>query len=53
MKEQKPYMISQDKQSGMWYCHKRGYKYIPVFGSIGKRAQAAKIRDIYNRSKGY
>ena len=52
-KRQKPYVVSKDVKSGMWYCHKRDYPYIPVFGSIGDKAQASKIMNIYNRSKGY
>lgn len=32
-----------------WYCHMKDYPYIPVFGSIGTKAQAAaecRIRNI-------
>ena len=47
----KPYVISQD-ESGAWYCHKRGYPYIPVFGSIGSKAKARRVCDMMNRSVG-
>lgn len=48
----KPYVISQDKESGAWYCHMRGYPYIPVFGSIGDKAKAQKVCNMMNRSVG-
>lgn len=47
----KPYVISKDKQ-GFWYCHMRGYSYIPVFGSIGDKKKAQRVCDMYNRSVG-
>ena len=34
------YVISQDKKTGDWYCHMRGYPHIPVFGSVGNKAKA-------------
>lgn len=37
------YVISQDKKSGVWYCHMQGYPNIPVFGSVGDKKQALKI----------
>ena len=49
----KPYVISQDEKTGLWYCHKRGFAYIPVFGSVGDKTKAKKVCDIYNRSEGY
>ena len=52
MKKQMPYIISQEPKSGQWYCHMRGYDYIPVFGSIGDKKKAKKICDMYNRSMG-
>lgn len=48
----KPYIVTKDKQ-GFYYCHKRGYAYIPVFGSIGDRKKAQKVCDMMNRSVGY
>lgn len=27
----------------VYYCHKRGYPYIPVFGNIGDRKKAQEI----------
>lgn len=45
------YEISQDKQSGAWYCHKKGYDYIPVFGSIGDKRKAQRVCDLYNMKR--
>ena len=53
MKYEKPYVISQDKKSGAWYCHKRGYAYIPVFGSIGDKSKAQAVCRTMNRSHGF
>lgn len=47
----KPYVISRTKE-GAWYCHMRGYAYIPVFGSIGDKEKARKICRIMNQSTG-
>ena len=44
----KPYVISYDSSGGFWYCHKRGFPYIPVFGSIGSKSKATKICRIMN-----
>lgn len=52
-KNEKPYVISQDRQQGFWYCHKRGYAYIPVFGSIGDKKKAQGVCDTMNRSVGH
>ena len=35
------YTVSQDKKSGMWYAHQKGYSYIPVAGSISERKSTA------------
>ena len=51
-KRKMPYVISQEPKSGAWYCHMRGYPYVPVFGSIGDKKKAKKICDMYNRSVG-
>ena len=48
----KPYVISEDKKGGFWYCHMRGYPYIPVFGSIGDKKKAQRVCDMMNRSVG-
>lgn len=45
------YTISKDK-SGVWYCHKKGYDYIPVFGSIGDKKKAQSVCKMMNRSIG-
>lgn len=31
-----------------WYCHQVGFPNIPVFGSIGSRAEAAAVCRAYN-----
>lgn len=51
-KTEKPYVISHDDKGDFWYCHKRGYAYVPVFGSIGDRYKAQKVCDMMNRSVG-
>lgn len=53
MEKKKPYVVSKDDRSGAWYCHRRGYPYIPVFGSIGDKAKAMGICRMYNKSHGY
>ena len=50
---EKPYIISQDKKTGDWYCHHRRFPNIPVFGSIGDKQKANKICKDMNRSKGF
>ena len=50
--KRKPYVVSHEPKSGDWYCHMRGYPYVPVFGSIGDKRKAKKICDMYNRSVG-
>lgn len=35
------YTISKDACSGLWYAHKKGFNYTPVFGSFGSKAFAA------------
>jgi hypothetical protein len=35
-----------------YYCHKDGFSYIPVFGSIGSKSQANKICKEMNKSIG-
>lgn len=34
----------------LWYCHKEGYSYIPVWGSIGTKKEAEKVCREYNLS---
>lgn len=49
----KPYVVSELKeQKGAYYCHKRGYPYIPVFGSIGDKRKAEKVCKMMNESVG-
>ena len=35
------YTVSKDEKSSMWYAHKVGYPWIPVFGSCSKSKRAA------------
>ena len=35
------YTVSKDQQSGLWYAHKVGFPYIPVFGSFSERKSVA------------
>lgn len=43
------YVVAQDKkQKDIYYCHKRGYDYIPVFGSIGDKEKAKDICKLMN-----
>ena len=46
----KPYVVSE--KNGAYYCHKRGFPYIPVFGSIGDKHKADKVCKIMNESVG-
>ena len=34
-----------------YYCHKKGYEYIPVFGSIGSKEKARDICKLMNGGK--
>ena len=47
-----PYTISKTKDGLFFYCHRRGYEFSPVFGSVGDRAKAQKYCDMMNKSKG-
>ena len=43
------YTVSQDKKSGLWYCHMRGFSYVPCFGSFCERkADALEYAKMYN-----
>ena len=55
MSANKSFVISrmQNAKGTFWYCHKRGYAYIPVFGSIGDKRKAQRVCDTMNRSVGY
>lgn len=45
MKAENSYYIVErvPKQPDLWYCHQKGYGYIPVFGSIGSKQKAASV----------
>ena len=36
----------------VYYCHKRGYENVPVFGSIGDKRKAQEICYIMNKNCG-
>ena len=38
----KRYVVSKDKDSGLFYAHLKGYSNIPVWGSFGSKAHAEK-----------
>ena len=42
------YMRGCNSEEEYWYCHMKGYDYIPVFGSIGSKKQAEDICKAYN-----
>lgn len=45
----KNYIVSQDRKSGLWYAHMRGYQHVPVSGSFSeKRCDAAEYAKMYN-----
>ena len=37
----KTYTVSKDEKLGLWYAHKVGFSWIPVFGSFSKSKRAA------------
>jgi hypothetical protein len=46
-----PYTVSRvPGTSDTWYCHHKGYPYIPVFGSIGDKKKAQKVCKLYNKT---
>ena len=48
--EQVPPDVSIEGGDGspVWYCHRKGFPYCPVFGSIGTKANAAAVCRTYN-----
>ena len=51
MKKKAPYVVS--KKDDFYYCHMRGYDYVPVFGSVGDRSKANKVCRMMNESAGF
>lgn len=44
------YTVSQDQKSGLWYCHMRGYPYVPYEGSFSeKKSEAMEYAKMCNR----
>jgi hypothetical protein len=37
------YISGAHSDEEIWYCHQRGYDYIPVFGSIGEKSKAVAV----------
>lgn len=55
----KPYIISkatpkfiQNTKEDIYYCHKRGFNHIPVFGSIGNKKESQEVCNMMNKSNG-
>lgn len=46
------YTVSKDVKSGLWYAHKEGFAYVPVFGSFGTKAHAMRYAKLYNETMG-
>ena len=45
----KKYIVSQDKKTGLYYAHQKGFGYVPVFGSFSKkRTEAIEYAKMYN-----
>ena len=43
------YTVSQDKTSRLWYCHMKGFPYIPCFGTFCKaKSDAMEYAKMYN-----
>ena len=46
------YTVSQDRDSGLWYCHTKGFPCIPCFGSFCERkSDAMEYAKMYNGLK--
>lgn len=37
----KNYIVSQDRKTGLWYAHMRGYQHVPVSGSFSEKRRDA------------
>lgn len=45
----KEYIVSQDKKTGLYYAHQKGFSYIPISGSFSKkRTEAMEYAKMYN-----
>jgi hypothetical protein len=42
------YLTMCGQGAEVWYCHRIGYDYIPVLGSIGSKADAEEACRAYN-----
>ena len=43
------YVVSQDRDSQLWYVHKQGFPYIPCFGTFCEsKAEAKEYCNMYN-----
>lgn len=52
-KEPVQYVVSRipECREETWYCHMEGFPYIPVFGSIGTKQHAERVRKMYNETR--
>ena len=49
VKYMKKYIVSQDKKTGLYYVHQKGFDYVPVSGSFSKkRTEAMEYAKMYN-----
>lgn len=46
--ERVPAKMLRNANEEVWYCHMKGYDYIPVLGSIGTKKDAMKMCRLYN-----
>lgn len=45
----KGYTVSQDRKSGLWYAHMKGFPYIPILGSFcEKKSDATEYAKMHN-----
>ena len=42
------YLTAESRGEDVWYCHMRGFPYIPVMGSIGEKSKAVKACKEHN-----
>lgn len=35
------YTVTKDEKTGLWYAHKKGYPYLPVFGTFERTKKRA------------
>ncbi len=50
--KENPYIVSKCPENDAYYCHRRNYAYVPVFGSIGAYTKAQRVCNMMNESVG-